>query len=118
MSQIFKEFKEFAIKGNLIDLGVGIIIGTAFSKIVSSFVNDIIMAPLGFILGKANFTNYFVTLSGGEYATLQAAKEAGAITLNYGSFITAIVDFLIVALILFLFVRQINRFRRRHQETK
>ena len=119
MTGFFKEFKEFAVKGNLIDLGVGVIIGTAFSKIVSSLVNDIVMAPLGFILGKANFTDYFVVLrGGGPFDTLAQAKAAGALTLNYGAFFTSIIDFIIVAFILFLFVRQINRFRRKHQEGK
>jgi large conductance mechanosensitive channel len=118
MHGFIKEFKEFAIKGNLVDLGIGVIIGTAFSKIVSSFVNDIVMAPLGFILGKANFTDHFVVLSGGEFATLAEAKAAGAITLNYGSFITACLDFLIVAVILFLVVGQVNKFRRMTSSSK
>lgn len=118
MRSFFAEFKEFAIKGNLLDLGIGVIIGTAFSKIVSSFVNDIVMAPLGFILGKTNFTDYFVVLSGGNYSTLADAKAAGAITLNYGAFITTIIDFLVVAMILFILVRQINKFRRKNETAK
>ncbi len=113
MKGFLAEFKEFAIKGNLIDVGVGVIIGTAFSKIISSFVNDIVMAPLNFVIGKANFTDYFLVLSGGSFNTLAEAKEAGAITLNYGLFITNIIDFLILALIIFILVKQVNRFRAR-----
>ena len=115
MSKFIQEFKEFAVKGNIVDLGIGVVIGTAFSKIVTSFVNDIVMAPLGFILGKANFTDHFLVLSGGDYQTLTDAKAAGAITLNYGSFITACIDFLIVAIILFVIVKQVNKFRRKKE---
>ena len=111
MKGFIAEFKEFAIKGNLIDVGVGVIIGTAFSKIISSFVNDIVMAPLNFVIGKANFTDYFWVLSGGSYETLADAKAAGAITVNYGAFLTNIIDFLILALIIFIVVQQVNRFR-------
>lgn len=111
MGGFIKEFKEFAIKGNILDLGVGVIIGTGFSKIISSFVNDIVLAPLSFILGKVNFTDYFLVLSGGEYATLAEAKEAGAVTLNYGVFMTNFIDFAILAVIIFLVVKQINKVR-------
>ncbi|PIR87957.1 MAG: large conductance mechanosensitive channel protein MscL [Candidatus Harrisonbacteria bacterium CG10_big_fil_rev_8_21_14_0_10_45_28] len=115
MKNFFSEFKEFAIKGNILDLSIGVIIGGAFGKIISSFVNDLVLAPLSFVVGKANFTDYFLTLSGGDFATLAEAKTAGAITLNYGSFLTQVVDFLILALIIFLVVRQINRFRRKKE---
>lgn len=117
MKGFFTEFKEFAVKGNLIDVGVGVIIGTAFSKIISSFVNDIVMAPLNFVIGKANFTDYFLVLSGGSFETLADAKAAGAITLNYGSFVTNIIDFLILALIIFIVVKQVNRFRAKFSGT-
>ncbi len=110
---ILKEFKEFAAKGNVIDLAVGIIIGTAFGKIVSSLVNDLIMPPFMFLLGKVNFTDRFVVLSGdGTYATPAEAKAAGAVTLNYGNFLNAIIEFLIVGIVVFLLVKQINRVRR------
>jgi large conductance mechanosensitive channel len=109
---MFKEFKEFAMKGNVLDMAVGIIIGAAFGKIVSSFVSDVLMPPLGLLLGKMDFTNLFVTLSPGSYPTLSAAKEAGAATLNYGLFLNAVVDFLFVAFAVFLLIKQVNRLRR------
>ncbi len=109
---MFKEFKEFAMKGNLLDLAIGFILGGAFGKIVSSFVNDIIMPPLGLLLGKVAFNDLFISLDGKTYASLQAAKDAGAATLNYGVFISTIIDFLIVAFVLFLIVRQVNRMRK------
>lgn len=111
MKTFIKEFKEFAIKGNLLDLGVGVIIGTGFSKIISSFVNDIVLAPLGFILGKTNFNDYFFVLSGESYPSLADAKAAGAVTLNYGAFATNLIDFAILALIIFLIVKQVNKLR-------
>ncbi len=109
---MWKEFKEFAMRGNLIDLAIGVILGGAFGKIVSSFVNDVIMPPLGMLLGKVNFTDLFVPLDGKTYASLQAAKDAGAPTLNYGLFINNIIDFLIVALVIFLVVRAINKMKK------
>ncbi|MDO4922228.1 MAG: large conductance mechanosensitive channel protein MscL [Phascolarctobacterium sp.] len=106
----FKEdFKKFAMRGNVIDMAVGVIIGGAFGKIVGSFVNDIIMPPLGMAIGKMDFTNLFVSLNGQHYATLEAAKKAGAPVLAYGSFINAVLDFVILAFIIFIMVRQINR---------
>jgi large conductance mechanosensitive channel len=108
---MLKEFKEFAMKGNVLDMAVGIIIGAAFGKIISSFVADILMPPLGLLLGKVDFTNLFVTLSGGSFATLDAAKKAGAVTLNYGIFVNTCIDFLLVALAVFLLVKQVNRMR-------
>lgn len=109
---ILKEFKEFAIKGNVIDMAVGIIIGAAFGKIVSSFVTDVLMPPLGLLLGKMDFTNLFINLSSTSYQTLAEAKKAGAATLNYGIFINTIIDFIIVAFVVFLMIRQINRMKR------
>ncbi|MGD0306660.1 MAG: large-conductance mechanosensitive channel protein MscL [Candidatus Acidiferrales bacterium] len=108
---MLKEFKEFAMKGNVLDLAVGFIIGAAFGKIVSSLVSDIIMPPIGVILGKVDFSNLFVTLSGPSFPTLAAAKAAGAPTLNYGVFINNIIDFLIVAFAVFLIVRIVNRWK-------
>ncbi|WP_166241852.1 large conductance mechanosensitive channel protein MscL [Paenibacillus turpanensis] len=113
---MIKEFKDFAVKGNVIDLAVGVIIGGAFGKIVTSLVNDIIMPPIGLLLGKVNFTNLFINLSGTPYGTLAEAKEAGAPTINYGLFINNVLDFSIVAFSIFLVIRQLNRFRRRQQE--
>jgi large conductance mechanosensitive channel len=108
---MLKEFKEFAMKGNVLDLAVGFIIGAAFGKIVSSLVSDIIMPPIGVILGKVDFSNLFVTLSGPSFPTLAAAKAAGAPTLNYGVFINNIIVFLIVAFAVFLIVRIVNRWK-------
>ena len=112
---LMTEFKEFALKGNVLDLAVGVIIGAAFGKIVDSFVNDILMPPLGVITGGTDFTNHFITLKGGSYATLEAAKAAGATTLNYGLFANAIMSFLIVAFAIFLVVKRINALRREPQ---
>ncbi len=108
---MLKEFKEFAMKGNVVDMAVGIIIGAAFGKIISSFVSDILMPPLGLLLGKVNFNNLFVTLSGPTMATLDEAKKAGAVTLNYGIFINTCIDFLLVAFAIFLLIKQMNRMR-------
>jgi len=109
---MLKDFKEFAMKGNVVDMAVGVIIGAAFGKIVSSLVSDIIMPPLGVVMGKVDFTNWFVNLSGGSFATLKSAKDAGAITVNYGVFINNIIDFLIVAFAIFMVVQQINRLKK------
>ncbi len=109
---MFKEFKEFAVKGNVIDMAVGIIIGAAFGKIVSSFVSDIIMPPIGLLLGKVDFSNLFLNLSGKSYETLSGAKAAGAATLNYGLFVNTVIDFVILAFAIFLVVRQVNRLKR------
>ncbi len=109
---MLKEFKEFAMKGNVLDMAVGIIIGAAFGKIISSFVADILMPPLGLLLGRVNFTNLFVTLSGASFATLDDAKKAGAVTLNYGVFLNTCIDFLLVAFAVFLLVKQVNRMRK------
>jgi len=106
------EFKEFAVKGNVVDLAVGIIIGGAFGKIVSSIVNDVIMPPIGLLLGKVDFTNLFINLSGKEVASLADAKKAGLATLNYGLFLNTCIEFLIVAFAVFLLVKQINRLKK------
>jgi large conductance mechanosensitive channel len=109
----FKEFKEFAVKGNVVDLAVGVIIGGAFGKIVTSLVNDIVMPLITLVTGKLSFENMFIALDGNTYETLAAAQEAGASTFNYGSFITNVIDFLIIALVIFIFVKQINRFKKK-----
>jgi large conductance mechanosensitive channel len=109
---MFREFKEFAIRGNVVDLAVGLIIGAAFGKIVTSFVNDILMPPIGLLLGRVNFENLFVTLGGPSYASLAEAKAAGAPTVNYGVFINNVLDFILVAFAVFLLIRWINRLRR------
>jgi len=110
---MWKEFKEFALRGSVLDLAIGIIIGAAFGKIITSFVNDILMPPVGLVLGKVNFANLFINLSGQHYATLEEAKAAGAATINYGLFINTVLDFVIVAFVIFLVVRQINRMKRK-----
>jgi large conductance mechanosensitive channel len=112
---MFKEFKEFAMRGNVIDLAVGVIIGAAFGKIVSSLVQDIIMPPIGLALKNVNFSNLFIALDGKHYDTLPEAQHAGAATLNYGIFINNIIDFLIVAFCVFLLVQQVNRWTRKPQ---
>ena len=106
---MLKEFKEFAMRGNVLDLAIGVIIGAAFGKIVSSFVADVLMPPIGKLMGGVDFSNLFVVLGSGHYDTLKAAKDAGAATLNYGLFINAVIDFLIVAFAIFLVVKAVNR---------
>ena len=109
---MFKEFKEFIMRGNVMDMAVGIIIGAAFGKIVSSFVSDVLMPPIGLLLGKMDFSSLFLNLSGKTFETLEAAKKAGAPTLNYGLFINTIIDFLIIAFAIFMVIKQINRLKR------
>ena len=104
-----EDFKKFAMRGNVMDMAVGVIIGGAFGKIVSSLVNDVVMPPLGMALGKMDFSNLFISLNGKEYATLEAAKKAGAPVLAYGSFINSVLDFLILAFVIFMMIRQINK---------
>jgi large conductance mechanosensitive channel len=113
---VIKEFKEFALKGNAIDLAVGVVIGAAFGKIISSLVDDIIMPPIAILLGDHDLANYFITLSKGHFDTLAQAKAAGAATWNYGLFITNVVDFLIIAIAIFLVVMQVNRMTRKPAE--
>jgi large conductance mechanosensitive channel len=109
---MLKEFREFVMRGNVIDLAVGVIIGGAFGKIVSSLVSDIIMPPIGLLLNGVDFSNLFVSLTGQPYATLAEAQAAGAPTLNYGNFINAVINFLIIALVIFLMIRAINRLQK------
>lgn len=106
---MLKEFREFAMRGNLLDMAIGIIMGAAFGRIVSSLVSDIIMPPIGLALGGFDFSGLFVTLRGGPFVSIVAAKAAGAPTINYGIFINSIIDFTIVASVLFLLIRQVNR---------
>ena len=106
---MLKEFKEFAMRGNVLDMAVGIIIGAAFGQIVNSFVQDVMMPPIGRLVGHVDFSNLFVSLTGQHYDTLAAAKAAGAATLNYGMFLNTVINFLIVAFAVFLLVRQVNR---------
>ena len=109
---MLKEFKQFAMRGNVVDLAVGIILGAAFTTIVNSLVKDIIMPPIGLILGGIDFSDFFLTLKGGSYATLDEAKKAGAVTINYGVFINSVVNFLIVAFAVFILVKQVSRLYR------
>lgn len=110
---MLKEFKEFAMKGNVLDLAIGVIIGGAFGKIVSSLVNDIIMPIIGGLIGKVDFSNFFISFDGTSYDTLTQAKEAGAATLNYGVFINTVIEFVIISFSLFLVIRQVNKIRRK-----
>jgi large conductance mechanosensitive channel len=109
---VLKEFKEFIMRGNVLDLAVAVIIGGAFGKIITSLVNDILMPPIGVILGKVDFSNLFIDLSGASHPTIAAAKAAGAATINYGLFLNTIIDFVIVALAIFLLIRQANKLKR------
>ncbi len=109
---MLKEFKEFAMRGSVMDMAIGIIIGAAFGKIVSSLVSDVIMPPIGLVLGKVDFSKLYINLSGLHYDTLKQAQEAGAATINYGIFLNTLIDFLIVAFVIFLLVKQINRLKR------
>ncbi len=111
-SAILKEFREFTLKGNVIDMAIGVIIGVAFGKVVTSLVSDILMPPLGLLMGKVDFSSLFITLSGPRYTSLAAAKAAGVPTINVGVFFQTILDFVIVAFVIFVLVRQINRLKR------
>lgn len=115
---LIREFKEFALRGNVIDLAIGVVIGAAFGKIVDSFVSDILLPPIAVITGGHDFTNQFVTLSEGSYATLAEAKAAGAVTLNYGLFLNQIISFTIVAFAIFLVVKKVNDMTRKPAETQ
>ena len=108
---MLKEFKELAMRGNVLDMAIGIIIGAAFGKIITSFVSDILMPPVALLLGKTDFSGLYFNISGKSFATLAEAKAAGAATINYGLFLNAVVDFLFVAFAIFLLVRQVNRFK-------
>ena len=113
---MFEEFKKFAMRGNVVDMAVGIVIGSAFGKIVSSFVSDIVMPPIGLLIGGVDFTNLFINLGDVEYATLVAAKEAGAATINYGIWLGTVFDFIIVAFAIFMVVQQMNRLKKEEEE--
>lgn len=114
---MLEEFKKFALRGNVIDLAVGVIIGGAFGKIVSSLVEDIILPPIGLLLGNVNFANLFISLSGEKFTTLAEAQAAGAPTLNYGLFLNNVIDFVILAFVIFLMIRAINQLTKKKEET-
>jgi large conductance mechanosensitive channel len=116
VSGFFQEFKEFALRGNVVDLAVGIIIGVAFVAVVNSLVEDVIMPPLGLIIGNVDFTDLFINLSGQDYASLAAAREAGAPVIAYGAFINVVINFVVVALAVFLLVKGMNRLRRKQEQ--
>lgn len=113
---MLKEFKEFAMRGNVVDMAVGIVIGAAFTSIVKSLVGDIMMPIVGLVTGGVDFTNVFITLKGGEFETLKAAQDAGAVTLNVGLFINAIISFVIVAFALFMLIKGMNTMKRKEEE--
>jgi len=112
---IIKEFKAFAIRGNVLDMAIGIIIGTAFGKIITSLVNDVIMPPIGKLLGNMDFGNLFIVLGDGKFESLDAAKKAGAATLNYGAFVNTTIDFLIVAFVIFIVVKAMNTAKKKEE---
>lgn len=116
MRGILQEFKEFALRGNVVDMAVGIVIGAAFSTIVRSLVDDIVMPPLGVITGGVDFSNMFISLDGESYASLAQAKEAGAPTINFGVFINNVISFAIVAFVLFMVIKAMNQLRRTQEE--
>jgi len=113
---MLKEFKEFAMRGNVVDMAVGIIIGAAFGKIVTSMVNDVIMPLVGVFMGKVDFSQLYINLSGVDYPSLAAAKEAGAATINYGTFINTVLDFTIVAFAIFMVIRAMNKLKKKEEE--
>jgi large conductance mechanosensitive channel len=113
---MLKEFKEFAMRGNVVDMAVGIVIGAAFGKIITSFVGDVLMPPIGVLLGGVDFSNIFVVLGEGDFASVAAAKEAGVATWNVGLFINTVIDFAIVAFAIFLVVKAMNRMKRKEEE--
>ena len=109
---MLKEFKEFAMRGNVLDMAIGIIIGGAFGKIISSLVGDVLMPPIGRLMGNLDFSNLFFALNGQVYESLKAAKDAGAPTINYGLFINTVIDFVIIAFVIFMLVKQVNRLKK------
>jgi large conductance mechanosensitive channel len=113
---MFEEFKKFAMRGNVVDMAVGIIIGAAFGKIVSSFVADIIMPPIGLLMGNVDFSSLFINLSDTDYSSLTAAQEAGAATINYGVFINTVLDFVIVAFAIFMVIKGMNNMKKAEEE--
>lgn len=118
MKQIINEFKTFALKGNVIDLAIGIIIGAGFSQIVNPLVYDIVMPPIGFLLGKVDFSGLYINISGADYESLAAAKSAGAATINYGAFINTCISFFITACAVFVVVRIVNKLKSTHKHTE
>jgi large conductance mechanosensitive channel len=114
---MLKEFKEFAMRGSLLDLAIGIILGASFGRVVTSFVSDILMPPIGRLIGGFDIANLFIALRGGPFPTVAAAKAAGVPTINYGIFLNAIIDFVVVAFVLFLLIRQVNRMQRKPEAT-
>ncbi len=113
---MLEEFKQFAMRGNVVDMAVGIIIGGAFGKIVSSFVNDVIMPPIGMLMGNVDFGSLFINLSGTDYASLAAAEEAGAAVIRYGAFINTLLDFVIIAFAIFMVIRAMNKMKKAEEE--
>ena len=109
---MLKEFRDFAMRGNVLDMAIGVIIGGAFGKIVSSLVSDVLMPPIGLLMGKVDFSSLFINLSGTPQPSLAAAKAAGAPTLNYGVFLQSVFDFIIIAFVIFILVKQVNRFKK------
>jgi large conductance mechanosensitive channel len=109
---MMKEFREFAMRGSVLDLAIGVIIGAAFGAIVNSFVNDVIMPPIGLLLGKTDFSSLFINLSGQTYPSLKAAKDAGAAVIGYGAFLNTVLNFVIISFVIFLIVKQVNRMKR------
>ncbi|HSE75824.1 MAG TPA: large conductance mechanosensitive channel protein MscL [Dongiaceae bacterium] len=109
---MLKEFRDFAMRGNVIDLAIGIIIGVAFTSVVNSLVKDIIMPPIGYIMNGIDFSNFFIVLKGDTYPSLKAAQDAGAVSINYGVFINAVINFVIVSFAVFILVKQVNRFKK------
>ena len=109
---MLKEFKDFIMRGNVLDLAVAVVIGAAFGAVITSFVNDIIMPPIGYLLGGVDFTSLFIVLGGGEYASLQAAQDAGAAVIAYGKFIQALINFVVIAFVIFLVIRTFNRMQK------
>ncbi|MFT5500885.1 MAG: large conductance mechanosensitive channel [Woeseiaceae bacterium] len=113
---MLEEFKKFAMRGNVMDMAVGIIIGAAFGKIVSSFVADVVMPPIGMVVGNVDFSQLYINLSGNEYASLTAAQEAGAATINYGVFFNNVLDFVIIAFAIFMVIRGMNKMKKKEEE--
>lgn len=109
---VFKEFREFAVQGNATDMAVGLIVGVGFKDLINSLVNDVVMPPLGLLIGNTDYTNHFLTLKGESYSTLQEAQEAGAVTLNYGIFLSNLIEFTLIAFAVFLVIKQLNRLRK------
>jgi len=109
---MIKEFKDFIMRGSVLDLAIGVIIGGAFGKIIASLVSDLLLPPIGMLLGKVDFSNLFINMSGGSYASLADAQKAGAATLNYGLFVNNVINFLIIALVIFIIIKQVNRFTK------